>query len=81
MNWITFLQDKSQGFQKFLDFLTYIENQTQLPVQVIGLDEGTEFSPLELRQLANQKGILLRTLALAIPAQNRRSERAGRSIT
>ena len=81
MNWITFLQDKSQGFQKFLDFLTYIENQTQLPVQAIGLDEGTEFSPSELRQLANQKGISLRTSAPATPAQNRRSERARRSIT
>ena len=80
MNWIVFLQTKDQGFQKLLDFINYIENQTQLSIQAIGLDEGTEFSLSELRQLSAKKGIAIRTSAPNTAAQNGRSERAGRSI-
>src|SRR6266699_4915814 len=62
--WIFFTKTKETIFEKFIEVITFLENQTNLKVQIIYLDNNIEFYPIELITFVIEKGIYLKSIIL-----------------
>ena len=60
--WIFFSYSKTEIFQSFQNWIEYIESQTGLRIQIIQIDDGTEFCPKEIRIYCEKKGIAYRPI-------------------
>ncbi len=62
--WIFFTKIKKTIFEKFVEVVIFLENQTSLKVQVIYLDNSIEFYPIKLATFVLGKGIYLKLIIL-----------------
>jgi len=79
-HWIFFSYSKTEIFQSFQIWIEYIEGQTVLRVQIIQIDDGTEFCPKEIRAYCEKKGIAYRPIVPLSSEMNGPIEKAGRWI-
>jgi Pol polyprotein len=77
-HWIQFFKTKSDAIEGVIEWVTAIELQTGLTVQVLHFDG--EFDTTQLKAWARLKGIQLEVTVAHTSEQNGRSERAGRTI-
>ena len=40
MTWVYFLKEKSEAFEKFKAFKTYVENETDIKIKILRSDNG-----------------------------------------
>ncbi|GJS17818.1 ribonuclease H-like domain-containing protein [Tanacetum coccineum] len=73
--WIYPLRTKSEVFQKFLHFRSYVNNQFNSDVAAFQCDHGSEFDNTNLLNLFDQNGIQVRFSCPKTSQQNRKSER------
>ena len=64
--WIFFAKTKETIFEKFVEVVTFLENQTSLKVQMIYLNNSTKFYLIELITFASRKGIHLKLIILGV---------------
>ena len=57
-----FLLLQTGNLPSFQNWIEYIEGQTLLRVQIIQIDDGTEFCPKEIRAYCEKKGIAYRPI-------------------
>jgi hypothetical protein len=55
--WIYFLKNKFEVFDKFKEFKTLLENQTEKKIKVLGRDNGREFCENEFEEFCEKCGI------------------------
>ena len=79
-NWIFFAKTKDEIHDRVIEFLDFMENQTGLRVQVVHIDNGTEFNLTKLEEEAAKRRFLLRTIVPGASEQNGPIERAGQTI-
>ena len=79
-HWIFFSYSKTEIFQSFQIWIEYIEGQTVLQVQIIQIDDGTEFCPKEIHACCEKKGIAYRPIVPLSSEMNGPIEKAGRWI-
>ncbi len=63
--WIFFARSKDEIYHSFRDWITFIEKQTGLKIQLIHLDNGTEFVFRELNPFCQEHGLYLRAIVQA----------------
>jgi hypothetical protein len=57
MAWVTFLKEKYEEFEKFKDFKSLGENETDLKIKCLRLDKGGEFTSYEFDEFYENCGI------------------------
>ncbi|GJW59700.1 ribonuclease H-like domain-containing protein [Tanacetum coccineum] len=78
--WIYPLRTKSEVFQKFLHFRSYVNNQFKCDIAAFQCDHGGEFDNTNLLNLFAQNGIQVRFSCPKTSQQNGKSERMIRTI-
>lgn len=78
--WIYPLRTKSEVFQKFLHFHSYVNNQFKCDIAAFQCDHGGEFDNTNLLNLFAQNGIQFRFSCPKTSQQNGKSERMIRTI-
>ncbi|GKB25397.1 ribonuclease H-like domain-containing protein [Tanacetum coccineum] len=78
--WIYPLRTKSEVFQKFLHFCSYVNNQFKCDIAAFQCDHGGEFDNTNLLNLFAQNGIQVRFSCPKTSQQNGKSERMIRTI-
>lgn len=78
--WTFPLSHKSQVFQTFLNFRTYVRTQFGRDIKTFQCDNGTEFDNLSFRQLATNTGMTFRFSCPYTSSQNGKAERQIRTI-
>ncbi|GJR23988.1 ribonuclease H-like domain-containing protein [Tanacetum coccineum] len=78
--WIYPLRAKSEMFQKFLHFRSYVNNQFKSDISAFQCDHGGEFDNNNLLNLFSQNGIQMRFSCPKTSQQNGKSERMIRTI-
>ncbi|GKC46959.1 ribonuclease H-like domain-containing protein [Tanacetum coccineum] len=78
--WIYPLRAKSEMFQKFLHFWSYVNNQFKSDILAFQCDHGGEFDNNNLLNLFSQNGIQMRFSCPKTSQQNGKSERMIRTI-
>ncbi|KAJ9552406.1 LOW QUALITY PROTEIN: hypothetical protein OSB04_016451 [Centaurea solstitialis] len=79
--WMFPLRAKSEFFNVFLQFQTFVENQFTCKIKVFQSDDGGEFTNARLQQHFQKCGIHHAMSCPYTPAQNGRAERKHRHIT
>lgn len=79
---VYFLKNKSEFFQRFIEFKLVISNKFQRPIQRLRIDNGREYLSTEMRKHLQEKGIIIEatTYIPYCPGQNGISERDNRTI-
>ena len=57
MTWLYFINKKSKGFEKFLEFKVLVENKTNQKIKVLRIDNGGEFCGKAFDHFCRQHGI------------------------
>ncbi|GKB11430.1 ribonuclease H-like domain-containing protein, partial [Tanacetum coccineum] len=78
--WIYPLRAKSEMFQKFLHFRSYVNNQFKSDISAFQCNHGGEFENNNLLNLFSQNGIQMRFSCPKTSQQNRKSKRMIRTI-
>jgi transposase InsO family protein len=78
--WIYFLRKKSEVFDKFKEFKTLVENQTEKKIKVLRTDNGGEFCGNEFKELCKKCGIEREKTTPYTPQQNKVAERMNRML-
>eukprot|EP00833_Pecoramyces_ruminatium_P004671 jgi/Orpsp1_1/1178703/evm.model.c7180000066417.1 len=73
--WVLFLENKSETFDKFYQWLKEIENIFRKSISFIRTDNGTEFSNRKFNSLCSEKGIIHQYTTPYNPQQNGHAER------
>eukprot|EP00253_Pinus_taeda_P033630 PITA_33630 len=80
MCWVYYLKNKSDAFQTFKNFHTWIENYAQSHIGSIRIDNGKEYTSNEFENYLRQHGIKHQTIVPYNPQQNGVAERMNRTI-
>jgi transposase InsO family protein len=56
MTCVYFLKEKSEAFEKFKAFKTYVENETNLKIKCLRSDNGGEFTFKEFNKFCEDHG-------------------------
>ena len=80
MCWVYLLKKKSDGFQTFKNFHTFIENVAQTHIGSLCTDNGKEYTSNEFENYLHQHGIKHQTSVPCNPQQNEVAERMSRKI-
>jgi len=67
MCWVYLLKNKSDAFQTFKNFRTWIKNYAQSHIGSIFIDNGKEYTSNEFENYLRQHGIKIKKLCLIIP--------------
>ena len=78
--WIFFIRTKEAIFEKLIEILIFLKNQTSLKIQIIHLDNGTKFYLIKLAIFTAKKGIHLKPIVLRTSNQNGPIERIKKII-
>ncbi|KAH9679839.1 hypothetical protein KPL71_026297 [Citrus sinensis] len=78
--WVYVLKHKSEAFEKFKDWLTLIENQTERRVKRLRIDNGLEYCCNDFEQLCIKKGIARHKTVRHTPQQNGLVEMMNRTL-
>ncbi|GLT62116.1 hypothetical protein SLA2020_347760 [Shorea laevis] len=78
--WVYPLHSKSQVFQSFLKFSTYVSTQFGARIKAFQCDNGREFDNLNFATYFQTHGIHLRSSCPSTPQQNGKAERMNRTI-
>ena len=78
--WIYFLKTKDEAFQKFEEWKTLVENQTQKKLKCLRTDNGLEFCNNLFDKLCKDTGVKHHKTCPYTPQQNGVSERMNRTI-
>ena len=74
------LKNKSEVFEKFCDYVAFVENFTGKKVKRIRSDNGGEYTGVEFNDYCRKRGIVKEHTIPYTPAQNGVSERLNRTI-
>lgn len=74
------LARKSDVEEKLSDFISFIENSTEISIKRIRCDNGTEFINEHVQKTLIKRGIVLERIAPYTPEQNGLIERDNRTI-
>lgn len=77
---VYFIRKKSELLDKFKQFKTYVENQTNLKIKRIRSDNGSEYTSKNFREFCRSWGIKQEFSAEYTPQQNGVAERANRTL-
>jgi transposase InsO family protein len=78
--WIYFLRKKVEVFEKFKEFKSLVENQTDKKIKVLRTDNGGEFCGKEFDWFYKKCGIACQNTTPYTPQQNRFVERMNRTL-
>ncbi|KAH9781363.1 Integrase catalytic domain-containing protein [Citrus sinensis] len=78
--WVYVLKHKSEAFEKFKDWLTLIENQTERRVKRLRTDNGLEYCCNDFEQFCIKKGIARHKTVRHTPQQNGLAEKMNRTL-
>jgi transposase InsO family protein len=78
--WVYLLTSKDEVFQRFLEFIIFLENQYNTTIKIFRFDNGIEYVNKTFSNYFQQKGILHQTSYIYTPEQNGISERKKRHI-
>ncbi|KAI0498995.1 hypothetical protein KFK09_019895 [Dendrobium nobile] len=79
-SWVFFMHHKSEVFNIFRNFKTFIEKQTQHQIKCLRSDGGTEYLNHNFKNFLNQQGISHQTSCPYTPEQNGLAERKHRHL-
>ena len=77
---VYFMKNKSEVFEKFKEFHTYVVNITGKPVKILRSDNGGEYTSKEFESYLKENGITHQLSVPYNPAQNGVAERMNRTI-
>ena len=80
MNWVTFLKEKSEAFEKFKIFKAMVENEINQTIKCLRLDNGGEFTSNEFNDFFEIHGIKIQFSAAKTPWWNGVVERKNRTV-
>jgi Integrase core domain/GAG-pre-integrase domain len=72
--WVYLLTSKDEVFQRFLEFIIFLENQYNTTIKIFRFDNGIEYVNKTFSNYFQQKGILHQTSYIYTPEQNGISE-------
>lgn len=78
--WVFFLKHKSEAFDVFKEFKTFVENQSGCSIKVLRTDRGEEYTSNSFLDYCKRNGIKHQLTASYTPQQNGISERKNRTI-
>ena len=78
--WIYFLKKKSQFFDRFKEFKTLVENQTEKKIKVLRTDNGGEFCSKEFEEFCKKFGIAWQKNTPYTPQQNGVAKRMNKTL-
>ncbi|KAH9769620.1 hypothetical protein KPL71_012083 [Citrus sinensis] len=78
--WVYVLKQKNEALEKFKDWLTLMENQTERRVKRLRTDNGLEYCSNEFNQFCIKKGIARHKTVRHTPQQNGLAERMNRTL-
>lgn len=79
--WINILKNKSEVFNKFVEWKTLIENQYNTKIKSIRSDNGGEYTSNQFESYLQKEGIKHQKTIPQTPEQNGVSERMNRTLT
>ena len=74
------MKNKSEVFEKFKEFHTYVVNITGKPVKILRSDNGGEYTSKEFESYLKENGIIHQLSVPYNPAQNGVAERMNPTI-
>lgn len=74
------IKEKSDVYEKFVEFKQLVENQTGKRIKTLRTDNGTEYLNDRMRQLMSKSGIRHETTTPYTPQQNGMAERMNRTL-
>ena len=77
---IDFTKSKDEVFETVKDRLEYLKHQFGTYPNIIRIDNGTEFKPVQLEKFLKSKGIIYEPSNRYTPEQNGIAERSNRAI-
>lgn len=80
MTWVTFLQDKSQAFERFKVFNKMVEKKSGYKLKCLRSDHGGEFTSNEFEDYCEKHGIKRQYSSPRTPQQNGVVERKNRTV-
>jgi transposase InsO family protein len=80
LTWVSFLQEKSEAFEKSKVFKALTENQTGKRIKAVRYDRGGEFSSGNFKEFCDKHGIKREYTIPRTPQQNGVVERQNRSV-
>lgn len=78
--WVFLLRNKSDAFDKFIEWHTLYENQQGKKLKALRTDNGMEFCNLEFNDFCSKLGILRHRTVRLTPQQNGVAERMNRTL-
>jgi hypothetical protein len=78
--WIYFVRKKAEVFEKFKDFKSLVENETDKKIKVLRNDNNGEFYGKEFDQFCRQCGIACQNTTPYTPQQNGVAQRMNRTL-
>ena len=80
MSWVYFLKNKSEAFEYFKKFKSFVEKQSGRYIKALRTDRGGEFMSTEFINFCDEYGIHKELTAPYTPQQNGVAERKNRTI-
>ncbi|KAG7591060.1 Zinc finger CCHC-type superfamily [Arabidopsis thaliana x Arabidopsis arenosa] len=78
--WVYFLKTKDEAFEKFVEWVGLVENQSDKRVKTLRTDNGLEFCNKQFDSFCESKGIQRHRTCAYTPQQNGVAERMNRTI-
>lgn len=80
MTWVTFLEEKSEAFERFKVFKSMVENQVNAKIKCLRSNKGGEFTSNEFDYFCVKHGIIRHLSIPRNPQQKEAVERKNRTI-
>ena len=77
---VLFLKLKSEFYQKFVEFYTYVKTQYEHTIKIIRCDNGGEFTSIAFKTFCATNSIIFEFTAPGTPQHNGVAERKNRTL-
>lgn len=78
--WVYFLKTKDEAFDRFVEWISLVENQSEKKVKTLRTDNGLEFCNRRFDEFCEAKGIQRHRTCAYTPQQNGVAERMNRTL-